>query len=108
MASFRHSPVRQVALYEISLPRFSTLLFTPILSSFTIDAVAGFQIRIIIRACVEDIPDDVLRRPITLGELLCTKVYNRKLSTSIQSSGFDDVHIPRGFDSEEPTKTIFY
>jgi len=71
------------------------------------DAAVGSQTRVIIRACVKDIPGDVLRRPITLGELFCTKIFNRKLNTRIQSSGFDAVHIPQGFDSEEPVRRWF-
>jgi hypothetical protein len=65
------------------------------------------QTRIVIKACVTDIPGDVRRRPITLGELFCTKILNRKLDTRIQRTGFDAVHIPGGFDSEKPLRRWF-
>ena len=71
------------------------------------DASVYPQTRIIIKACVTDIPGDVLSRPITLGELFCTKILNRKLDTCIHVSGFDAVHIPGGFDSETPLKRWF-
>jgi hypothetical protein len=65
------------------------------------------QTRIIIKACVTDIPGDVGERPIALGNLFCTNVLQRKLNTAIQKSGFDAVHIPGGFDSEKPLKRFF-
>ncbi|KAH8698129.1 hypothetical protein GQ44DRAFT_718427 [Phaeosphaeriaceae sp. PMI808] len=63
--------------------------------------------RIIIKACVTDIPGDVCRRPITLGEIFCHKVLNRQLNTRIQESGFDAIHIPGGFDSKRPLRRWF-
>jgi hypothetical protein len=71
------------------------------------DAAACPQTRIVIKVCVTDIPGDVLRRPITLGELFCTKKLNRELNTRIQRSGFDAVHIPGGYDSKKPLRRWF-
>lgn len=58
--------------------------------------------RVIIRACVTDIPGEVNRRPNTLGQIFCTEVLHRDFRPAIQLSGFDSMHIPPQFDSSEP------
>ncbi|KAF2254380.1 hypothetical protein BU26DRAFT_514305 [Trematosphaeria pertusa] len=57
----------------------------------------GEESRIIIRARVTDIPGDSCRRPITLGEIFCTKILGRPFNTEVTASKFDAVHIPYGF-----------
>lgn len=64
------------------------------------DVAVNAPPRVVIKASVTDIPDDVLKRPITLGAIFCRKILERPLNTRIQESGFDAVHIPGGFDSE--------
>jgi hypothetical protein len=71
------------------------------------DAAACLQTRIIIKACVTDIPGEVLKRPITLGKLFCIKILNRELNTHIQRSGFDAVHVLGGYDSQTPLRRWF-
>ncbi|QDS68495.1 hypothetical protein FKW77_010862 [Venturia effusa] len=71
------------------------------------DATASHQTRTIIKACVTDIPGDVLKRPFTLGELFCSKILNRQLNTRIPKADFDAVHIPGGYDSPDPLRRWF-
>lgn len=63
--------------------------------------------RIIIRACVTDIPGELGRRPNTLGEIFCSNVLHRDFNGDIKPSGFDSVHIPPGFESLQPIKRWF-
>jgi hypothetical protein len=63
--------------------------------------------RIVIYACVTDIPGDASRRPWTLGNLFCNAILHRDLNAKLHVSGFDSMHIPHGFDSERPTKRWF-
>lgn len=67
----------------------------------------GKESRIIIRARVTDIPGDVCRRPITLGEVFCKEILGRSFNTRPSASRFDAVHIPPGFDSDQPVKRWF-
>jgi hypothetical protein len=67
----------------------------------------GKESRIIIRVRVTDIPGDLCRRPFTLGEILCTEILGRSFNTKPSASKFDSVHIPPGFDSDQPVKRWF-
>ncbi len=65
------------------------------------------QTRVIIRACVTDIPGEISQRPNTLGQIFCSEVLHRDFNKDIKLSGFDSVHIPPGFESLQPRKLWF-
>jgi len=65
------------------------------------------QTRVIIHACVADIPGDINRRPNTLGQIFCSEVLHRDFNKDIKLSGFDSVHIPPDFESVQPIKGWF-
>ncbi|KAF2865504.1 hypothetical protein BDV95DRAFT_254538 [Massariosphaeria phaeospora] len=67
----------------------------------------GKESRIIVRARITDIPGELCRRPITLGEIFCTEILGRSFNTKVSASTFDAVHIPHGFDSDKPVKRWF-
>ncbi|KAK4910571.1 hypothetical protein LTR49_020775 [Elasticomyces elasticus] len=62
--------------------------------------------RVIVRAYVQDIPGDLQARPFTLGELFCQSELKRSLREH-NDNGFDAVHIPPSFDSENNVKVWF-
>jgi hypothetical protein len=71
------------------------------------DHIDSIQTRVIICACVTDIPGNPLARPNTLGNLFCNYVLHRDLNAQLQVSGFDSMHIPLGFNSEHPVEKWF-
>lgn len=56
--------------------------------------------RVIVYACVTNIPGDPQRRHNTLGEILCKRVLGREFHAKLQPPCYDHVHIPADFDSE--------
>lgn len=62
--------------------------------------------RVIVFARVTDIPGDALARPCTLGNFLCNHELGRDLDLN-GADQFDYVHIPPGFDSENPVNRWF-
>jgi hypothetical protein len=63
--------------------------------------------RFIIRVSVQDIPGDPLARPFTLCEKFCQDVLQRSARLEVCDDGFDAVHIPPSFDSEEDVRIWF-
>lgn len=60
----------------------------------------------IVQAHVQDIPGDPQARPFTHGELFCRSKLKRSLMEH-NENGFDAVHIPPSFDSENNVKVWF-
>lgn len=63
--------------------------------------------RVMVYACVTDIPGNPQRRHNTLGEALCNQVLGREFHAELQPSSYDHVHIPADFDSDQPLKRWF-
>lgn len=63
--------------------------------------------RVIVYACVTNIPGDPQRRHNTLGEMLCKQVFGREFQLKLQPPRYDHVHIPGDFDSDKPVKRWF-
>lgn len=64
-------------------------------------------IRIIIYACVTDIDGCAQRRHVKLGEDFCSTTLHRPFNPTLRPAGYDHVHIPGDFDSEQPLKRWF-
>ncbi|KAJ5348205.1 hypothetical protein MYU51_011051 [Penicillium brevicompactum] len=62
--------------------------------------------RVIIYACVTDIVGSPQRRHLRLGEDLCMMM-NRPFQAALSPAGYDHVHIPADFDSENPIRRWF-
>ena len=77
------------------------------LSQPRMETIDSAQTRVIIRACVTDIPGEIGRRPNTLGQIFCSEVLHRNFNKDIKLSGFDSMHIPPGFESRQPIKRWF-
>ncbi|KAF1963496.1 hypothetical protein CC80DRAFT_7407 [Byssothecium circinans] len=56
--------------------------------------------RVAIYVKVTDIEGNPLSRHITLGQAFCSNVLQRELQSQIRPEGYDNCHIPAGFDSE--------
>jgi hypothetical protein len=63
--------------------------------------------RIIMRACVTDIPGDPSARSHRLGCDACSQILGRPLSVKAQTEGFDYVHVLPNFDSKNDVKAWF-
>jgi hypothetical protein len=63
--------------------------------------------RIIVYACVTDIEGSPQRRHTRLGEAFCSSILNRPFNPTIRPIGYDIIHIPGDFDSEQPLKRCF-
>jgi hypothetical protein len=71
------------------------------------DCLRSDQTRVIIYACVTDVPGNPQARHHTLRDLFCNQVLKRPLSATLQVSGYDNIYIPPGFDSDQPVKRWF-
>ena len=71
------------------------------------DCIGSGQTRVIIYACVTDLPGNPQARHYTLGDLFCKQVLKRHLNAKLQVSGYDHMYIPPGFDSDQPVKRWF-
>jgi methylsterol monooxygenase len=63
--------------------------------------------RIIIYACVTDIDGCPQRRHVKIGEAFCERILNRALSPTLHPAGYDHIHIPADFDSQDSLKRWF-
>lgn len=63
--------------------------------------------RVIVYACVTNIPGEPQRRYSTLGRILCKQVFGREFQSKLQPPRYDHVHIPGDFDSDQPVKRWF-
>jgi hypothetical protein len=63
--------------------------------------------RILIYVKVTDIQGDRLKRPIQLGSDFCHQVLSRPFRDQINPDGYDAVHIPGGFDSDQDVRRYF-
>jgi methylsterol monooxygenase len=63
--------------------------------------------RIIIYACVTDIDGCPQRRHAKIGEDFCATILNRGFNPTLHQAGYDHVHIPANFDSQQPLKRWF-
>ena len=63
--------------------------------------------RVILHACVVDIPGCNQKRFHTLGNDFCQYRLDRPLQDQPSLSGYDHPHIPADFDSEKPLKRWF-
>jgi hypothetical protein len=70
------------------------------------DIISG-QTRIIIKACVTDIPGNPQGRFSLLGDLFYQEFLRRNLDILYQGSSYNYVHIPCGFDSDQPIRRYF-
>ena len=64
-------------------------------------------IRIIIYACVTDIDGCPQRRHVKIGETFCAAILERAFNPTLHPTGYDHVHIPADFDSQNPLKRWF-
>ena len=71
------------------------------------DNIISGQTRIIIKACVTDIPGNPQGRFSLLGDLFCQEFLGRNLDILYQGSSYDHVHIPCDFDSDQPIRRYF-
>ncbi|KAI9785816.1 MAG: hypothetical protein M1816_008208 [Peltula sp. TS41687] len=63
--------------------------------------------RIIIRACVTDVPGDPQARFQTLGNLFCEQFLRRPFNPQLQVDSYDHMYIPPGFDSDQSLRRWF-
>lgn len=63
--------------------------------------------KIIIYACVTDIDGCPRRRHVKIGENYCETILNRSLKPTLLPAGYDHIHIPADFDSQNPLKRWF-
>jgi len=71
------------------------------------ETIDSAQTRVIIRACVTDIPSEMSWRPNTLRQIFCSEVLHRDFNKDIKLSGYDSMHISPGFESLQPIKQWF-
>lgn len=63
--------------------------------------------RIVIYACLTDIDGCPQGRHVNVGKDFCQAVLNRPFNSTLRPDGYDHVHIPGDFDSQEPLKRWF-
>lgn len=73
----------------------------------TTEASQVLGTRVCIRMSLQNIPGEILRRPLTLGNIYCESQLKRKFKTAGDGHSFDDLHIPPGVESEEDVKRWF-
>ena len=71
------------------------------------ESVDSVPTRIIIRACVTDVPGDPLRRATTLGEIFAGQVLGRPLRRLPHVTEYDGVHFLPDYSSEQPVRRWF-
>jgi methylsterol monooxygenase len=67
----------------------------------------GCAARVVIWTCVTDIPGVPQGRHHALAQAFCAKHLQRDFNWKLQASGYDHVHIPGDFDSDQPLKRWF-
>ncbi|KAF2021973.1 hypothetical protein BU24DRAFT_417617 [Aaosphaeria arxii CBS 175.79] len=70
-------------------------------------ATSDSPCRVAIHVKVTDIEGDPLARHLTLGQAFCTSVLSRDFHNQIQPDGYDAVHKPARFDSDEDISLNF-
>jgi hypothetical protein len=65
------------------------------------------EMRVIIRACVTDIPGEPRGRYTALGNMFCIQFLGRPLNARPNPSCYGGVYMLDGFDSDKPVKRWF-
>ncbi|KAL4923064.1 sterol desaturase family protein [Aspergillus undulatus] len=97
------SPSHPSSLLSISQSCFTSF----ILLLRDIAIIMAHPMRVIVRACVSDIPGNPQGRHIALGDAVCRDLLSRRFHATLSPAVYDHVHIPGEFDSELPLKRWF-